>query len=327
MNLHPTYPAFPIMAFLSFVAILLPLAWIRRDNFGIIFLFLWTATACLNQFVNSVIWHGNTRNFIPVFCDISSRLMVAHFTALPASGLCMIRRLYHICSMKAFHLTPPQKRKALVQDLCICLGVPFLTMALDSGHRYDIFEDLGCYPEANNTWLAYVLFYSWPVVLSLIVGVYSILTLRIIVKNGKQIGEVMQFKTQRPLYYRIIILSLCQLILLGPFQLTIMIFGLTFVPIYPYKSWDDTHFNYSRVDEIPAALWRSDPVSEAMHEALRWSVVVWAIIYYSLFGFSGEARNAYWKAFWKVAGLAGLKPGSSSPQVEKPFKYVLHGAL
>lgn len=30
----------------------------------------WTGIACLNVFVNSIVWNGNAINWAPVWCDI-----------------------------------------------------------------------------------------------------------------------------------------------------------------------------------------------------------------------------------------------------------------
>jgi len=42
------------------------LAW----NTGTCLYMLWTGTACLIQFVNSIVWNGNAINWAPVWCDI-----------------------------------------------------------------------------------------------------------------------------------------------------------------------------------------------------------------------------------------------------------------
>lgn len=66
-----TYPVFPIFAFLGFILSLVPLPWhLQAWNSGTVYFMMWTALACLNQFVNSVVWAGNFRNPAPVWCDI-----------------------------------------------------------------------------------------------------------------------------------------------------------------------------------------------------------------------------------------------------------------
>lgn len=87
-----------------------------------------------------------------------------------------------------------QKRRAVIIDLSIGLGIPLAQViacscfAMDSGHgrlysssftdtipqghRYDIYEDIGCVPTVYNTPLAVVMFYIWPIVIGLISAVY-----------------------------------------------------------------------------------------------------------------------------------------------------------
>lgn len=67
----PTYPLFPILAFVGFILVLVPLPWhLKAYNAGTCLFILWTALACLNQFVNAVVWHNNALNPAPVWCDI-----------------------------------------------------------------------------------------------------------------------------------------------------------------------------------------------------------------------------------------------------------------
>ena len=67
----PTYPLYPIFVFLSFVMVLIPLPWhLQAWNVGTCAYMIWTAIACLNQFVNAVVWRDNAINYAPVWCDI-----------------------------------------------------------------------------------------------------------------------------------------------------------------------------------------------------------------------------------------------------------------
>lgn len=71
MTLDPTYPLFPVVAFIGFVAVLVPLPWhLQAWNSGTCFFMMWTALACLNQFVNSIVWSGNVVNHSPAWCEI-----------------------------------------------------------------------------------------------------------------------------------------------------------------------------------------------------------------------------------------------------------------
>lgn len=69
--LDPTYPLFPVFAFLGFVLALVSLPWhMQAWNAGTCAYMLWTATACLIEFVNSIVWRDNAIIVAPVWCDI-----------------------------------------------------------------------------------------------------------------------------------------------------------------------------------------------------------------------------------------------------------------
>lgn len=66
-----TYPLFPIAAALGAVLVLIPLPWhLEAWNSGTCYYMIWTALACLNQLVNSVVWANDAINRAPVWCDI-----------------------------------------------------------------------------------------------------------------------------------------------------------------------------------------------------------------------------------------------------------------
>lgn len=67
----PTYPLFPIFAFLGFLVSIIPLPWhLQAWNAGTCAFMIWTGLSCLSEFINSIIWRGNVLNVAPVWCDI-----------------------------------------------------------------------------------------------------------------------------------------------------------------------------------------------------------------------------------------------------------------
>ena len=77
MVVDPTYPLFPILTILGFVLVLIPLPWhLHAWNSGTCFYMMWAALACLNQFVNSVVWADNALNPAPVWCDICTLFFI-----------------------------------------------------------------------------------------------------------------------------------------------------------------------------------------------------------------------------------------------------------
>src|SRR6202020_636000 len=64
--------------------------------------------------------------------------------------------------------------------------------------------------------------------------------------------------------------------------------------ISPWKGWADDHYDFSRVDQIPAVLWRMDKPEAIALEISRFLLILCALIFFGLFGF--EARKLYWNA-------------------------------
>lgn len=163
----PTYPLFPIFAFLGFFIVLIPLPWhLQAWNSGTCIFMIWTAIGCLNQFINSIVWHGNFTDWAPLWCDIcksgtrlvfqlwflitlrsqASRLMVGISVAIPAASLCINRRLHKIATCRTPNsfahvrewnfpksgslMNIWQKKRAIFMDLAIALGIPALQMVL-----------------------------------------------------------------------------------------------------------------------------------------------------------------------------------------------------
>ena len=87
-------------------------------------------------------------NRAPVYCDIcktlpafnvsgefisltllhptATRIQVALNAAIPACSLCINRRLYKIATTKAVVISDAQRRRALIYDLLIGVGIPLL---------------------------------------------------------------------------------------------------------------------------------------------------------------------------------------------------------
>jgi len=80
--------------------------------------------------------------------------------------------------------------------------------------------------------------------------------------------------------------------------------------INPWKSWAITHVRFSRVDQIPAMIWRTRPVLASSLELTRWLAVICAIIFFAFFGFTDEAKKNYRSAFQTVAKRIGMSTGT-----------------
>ncbi|KAL1689483.1 STE3-like pheromone receptor, partial [Schizophyllum commune] len=308
----PTYPLFPTLAFLGFVVSLIPLPWhIHAWNSGTCAYMFWTATACLLSFINALVWKGNAINVAPVWCDISSKLLLGVGIGIPASGLCIARRLYKITSMRSVSITRQDKIRAIAIDLAIAIGIPVLVMILHvvvQPHRFDILEDVGCYAVVYITMPAYFLFFMWPLVLGTISFVFSALCLRAFYIRRLQFAQILahnkSLDTSR--YMRLMLLAILDMCCTIPIGALSIYFGTHGVEVAPWISWADTHWNFGHVNQIPAIIWRSNPAYERSVEMTRWLPVACAFLFFGLFGFASEAQRYYKAKVEVVAKKVGV---------------------
>lgn len=107
-------------------------------------------------------------------------------------------------------------------------------------------------------------------------------------------------------------LATTDIVFTTPLAIYILWINTVATPIGPWRSWEDTHFGFERVEQYPAVLWRKNNLLSIAMESTRWASVVCALIFFGFFGFAEEARRNYTTAFWKVAGLCGLRQKQTS---------------
>ena len=65
------YPAYPILAIIAAVLVVIPLPWhMQAWNSGTCLFMLWTSVGCLNYAVNAIVWRADVLDRAPIWCDI-----------------------------------------------------------------------------------------------------------------------------------------------------------------------------------------------------------------------------------------------------------------
>ncbi|KAI0702581.1 STE3-domain-containing protein [Earliella scabrosa] len=299
MSTDPTWPAYPIVSFLGFILVLVPLPWhLQAWNSGTCYYMIWTALGCLNEFVNSIVWHNNVLNVAPIWCDISTRIIVGQSVGIPMASLCISRRLYNISRVSNVLTTRAQKRRVILVDSLLCVLFPIICMVFSyivQGHRFNIFENLGCYPAIYNTLPTYFLVYMWPTIIGLVSSVYCVLSLISLVKRHKQFREFIQTGSALTVsrYYRLMLLSITEIIFTTPLGIYQLYSNAIDGALHPWLGWDDTHYNFSRVGQYPAVIWRANLNLLIPLEMSRWILPLCAFVFFGFFGFAEEAQRHY----------------------------------
>ncbi|KAJ7611050.1 pheromone A receptor-domain-containing protein [Mycena polygramma] len=117
-------------------------------------------------------------------------------------------------------------------------------------------------------------------------------------------------------------LALTAIALTTPLGILAIVLNLTATPVSPWRSLADTHFDFSRVEEIPAFLWRGVRLVEVGVEFTRWAAPLTALVFFGFFGFAVEARKHYalalgavGKPFSRVLAQLGLSRKSDGKGV------------
>jgi hypothetical protein len=106
-------------------------------------------------------------------------------------------------------------------------------------------------------------------------------------------------------YFRLMALALTEMSLNMPLGILAIVLN-TRSKIEPWINWEDTHFDYGRVEQFPAVLWRNGSLEETQLELTRWLVPFCAFIFFAFFGFSEDARKRYTSVFKWIDGYARI---------------------
>lgn len=320
--MHPDslYPLFPVFSFLGFILVLIPFPWhLQAWNSGTCFYMMWTALACLNQFINSVVWANDAMNRAPVFCDISIRITIAASFGIPASALCIVRRLYIIASVRSASVSVSEKRKAMIVDAMIAVLFPLVLTALSyvvQGHRFDVLEEMGCAFFFVNTHLSYVLVFMWPVVIGLVSSVYCILALFAFRRQQLEISRFLRSNSSLTVsrYVRLMALAMTETMFTVPLGIFVIVLNATATKVHPWISWEETHYDFGFVGQFPALFWRTQGLVVVSFEMNRWAPVFCAFVFFGFFGFAEECRKNYKSTFFAVLKCLGMErqPSKSS---------------
>jgi pheromone a factor receptor len=108
-------------------------------------------------------------------------------------------------------------------------------------------------------------------------------------------------------YFRLMALAMTEIVFTIPLAIFMIWLNATAAPIGPWRSFADTHFAFSRVEQIPAVIWRGNPTLVMAMEFTRWVTPLCAIVFFAFFGFADEAKKHYRLVFLGIATCVGFK--------------------
>ncbi|KAG8806038.1 a-factor receptor [Serendipita sp. 399] len=272
---------------LAFLAVLIPAPiHFKSRNTGLILFICWLLAAELIFFINSFIWKGNVNDPIPYYCDVTVAIIGVTSHGLTAATICINRQLYRLAKAQAVIISKSQ------------------------GHRYDIYEDVGCLPTTYNVTVAYPLYFAWPPVLAIVSAIYGMLALRQFLKRRKSFESLLSSTSSgipKNRYIRLMWLCSLDLLISLPYYLFTMIDNLVNRKVYPWVSWADTQADWYRVDRFRRIIIDMVPAMRVPLYCLMFGSLFMSLIFVIVFGFTRETIKAYTNAYYWCLRPFGVK--------------------
>ena len=122
-----------------------------------------------------------------------------------------------------------------------------------------------------------------------------VLTVRAFMKRRKQLRDLIASNADWTYsrYWRLTAVACVDLFFTIPLATWGIVGNLIHHELHPWISWDNTHFDYSRVDQIPRVLLDQSPLAVDVLEINRWGAVLCSFVFFTFFGVADEARKNY----------------------------------
>ncbi|KAF9040045.1 pheromone A receptor-domain-containing protein [Panaeolus papilionaceus] len=294
------HPEFAPIAFLAASSLILPLPWHwRARNIATLCIIAWLFITNMIYGIDAVIWAGNYRIVIPVWCDITTKLIIGANVALPAACLCICIHLEQVSSLRLSGVNARDRRRRQFFELGMCIGLPLIIMALHyivQGHRFDIIEDYGCRPTTYYSIPGIFLVWLPPILIAVASLTFAGLAMRHFLIRRLSFAAHLQnsnsaLTTSR--YFRLIAMSAVQMFWsIGATSYSLW-FTVTNVPIRPWTTWDDVHSDWLRIDNFPSIL--TPPQVQKAFYVLWWLVPASTFLFVVFFSFGKDATDEYKK--------------------------------
>nr|ANB67034.1 pheromone receptor [Agrocybe salicacicola] len=317
------YPELPVFAFIAAILVLVPLPWHwRARNVSTLSIIFWLFTVDVIYGINAIVWAGNIRNPIPVWCDITTKFIVGASYALPLATLCICKHLEMVSSSRKVSYDGRDRKRRMIFEGIMCFLVPMVFMALHyivQGHRYDIFENVGCQASVYISIQAVFIIWFPQLLFAFITFIYAALALHNFIRRRLTFASHLQnsnsaLTTNR--YLRLIAMALMEMVW-GTTLTAYNLWSNVSPGLRPWTDWDDVHSNFSRVDLFATAGIPKEFLRTMM--LFWWTLPASSFIFFLFFGFGEEAMKEYSKAFTWVKTTVLRRPAEGDKKGSSLF--------
>jgi pheromone a factor receptor len=320
--------AAPFIA-LGLVLVTLPHHW-RVRNIATLSIIAWLSAYNIIFGVNAIIWDGNVEIRARVWCDIATKIKIGADAALPGCALCMARQLNRIaCGLEM----SPKGWRHRAPDILLCWGLPVIIMAahyIVQGHRFDIIEDLGCFP---------AIYISLPSIFILdlsqfIPGVLALVfcSLALWKLHRRRVAFHIMLKApgsslSPSRYIRLMIMTF----FIGTWSALLSAVSTANeynTGLEPWTNWTAVHADFSFIGQDTDSDFASTPGALTCIYLLWWAVPLSSLSFFGFFGIGEEAMKDYQaNANWVRRVILGREPEpvpSNVASVDADWRFLVY---
>ena len=107
-----------------------------------------------------------------------------------------------------------------------------------------------------------------------------------------------------------------------PLGIYSIVLNATHSPLIPYQSWENIHWDFSRVDQYPIVVLQSQPITILALESSRWFYVFCSFVIFMFYGWGRETREGYRRAFHIFTRYVGVTRPIQSVSRNTPARFV-----
>lgn len=279
----------------------------------------WCFVGLVNKGINALAFNHSLRLTWTFGCDISAVIERIWQLGLCCSSLCVLQKLEGIASLRQAHSTISDRRRRLVIDLTLGLGIPVLQIPLFfivQPYRLDVLENIGCSAPLYSSVPALFVFHLWRLLVTLFCAVFSVLILRWFVLRQRQFTAALSSQhsgLSQKKYFRLFALAVCEASLVSAGQFYLVIDSLRLTGLQPYKSWKEVHQDFNTIAFVPMPLEGQTTSALISVSVLRWLSLIPAVTLFLFFGLTEDAKSVYsasWRALKSLSRYTWFSKGT-----------------
>ncbi|KAI0028108.1 GPCR fungal pheromone mating factor [Vararia minispora EC-137] len=290
----------PVFSFLSILLLVLIIpGQLKSNTIPAMSIICWLFVCNIIHTANSIAWADNTNTHAPIWCDISTKILLGAMVAVPGSLLCLSRQL-ELVSSRYEHTKMPSPRYKAIVEFIMCIAIPFLYMSLHTivqFRRFSVLENLGCQAAVHDSIPGLVLVWLPPFVISAVAFLYNCSAVVNITKS--HLNSVAYFPSapemQLSLFIRRLVFLTVAVLYTGVAYTVILSWSST--NLLPWTSIAQVHAGFGQVEII-----QSRTQLAVQSNLIWWSIPTWSLLLFALSVFGEETKKGYRKIWAWILG-------------------------